>query len=125
MTKKEVLAKAERIRAETEGLTLAKAASGALIKWHAIKRGTRTVKSGLEKCDLCTLFWPTTDCKGCPLQEAGYGCLTDDSVWLRLEEVILQDLPAYFFVEHLVACMYDQVYQACAPIILETAGQDV
>ncbi len=91
----------------------------ALRKWKYIKRGRLELMEGLSNCDLCMKYLSRAglaaeascgpeNCSGCPLQEHGFGCLEEDSVWHEFSEL---------------ANMLDAKYQADPLFVGEQMGE--
>ena len=133
MTKDEIITKAQTLKDaytkrrinsdwEISGtlLTPAEAAADSLLKWYGVVSSRLTLDEGQQLCGLCELYWGCVrggGCPGCPLEAAGFGCLTTDSVWEQFDRAVsCKDLTN---AKQLAVRMYDQVYEVCSKIIVD------
>jgi hypothetical protein len=68
---------------------------GALNKWNDIIGSKTKLKTASDPCSLCDRYMKDTlskatpaNCTYCPLQQAGYGCLEEDSIWFEIDRYI-------------------------------------
>ena len=64
--------------------------------WRGIEAGTIDKRHGLDPGALCEIA--DEDCEGCPLEENGFGCDSQDSNWWNYRYLYSNHLHEFYYV---------------------------